>query len=141
MCSSDLELGLDLADSEDDSLLPSFRRAFDEAMQLYGVAWNLTFGFYWCRPWSFLSLDERSRLYLSEKLRLALSWHGPKNRCSASDLLQLIDTLRQRFEEPDFPVHSFPELSLEAWTYTATTSSVGAVEADEEITKIGRAHV
>jgi 5-methylcytosine-specific restriction protein B len=64
------ELGLDLADNEDDSVLPSFRTAFDEAMQLYGVAWNLTFGLYWCRPWSFLSLDERSRLYLSEKLRL-----------------------------------------------------------------------
>jgi 5-methylcytosine-specific restriction protein B len=128
------ELGLDLADSEDDSVLPSFRTAFDEAMQLYGVAWNLTFGLYWCRPWSFLSLDERSRLYLSEKLRLALSWHGPKNRCSASDLLQLIDTLRQRFEEPDFPVHSFPELSLEAWTYTASTGTAENVEADEEIT-------
>jgi 5-methylcytosine-specific restriction protein B len=128
------ELGLDLADSEDDSVLPSFRTAFDEAMQLYGEAWNLSFGLYWCRPWSFLSLDERSRLYLSEKLRLSLSWHGPKNRCSATDLLQLIDTLRQRFEEPDFPVHSFPELSLEAWTYTATTSTAGAVEADEEIT-------
>jgi 5-methylcytosine-specific restriction protein B len=128
------ELGLDLADSEDDSVLPSFRTAFDEAMQLYGVAWNLSFGLYWCRPWSFLSLDERSRLYLSEKLRLALSWHGPKNRCSSSDLLQLIDTLRQRFEEPDFPVHSFPELSLEAWTYTASTGTAENVEADEEIT-------
>jgi 5-methylcytosine-specific restriction protein B len=128
------ELGLDLADSEDDSVLPSFRTAFDDAMQLYGVAWNLTFGLYWCRPWSFLSLDERSRLYLSEKLRLVFSWHGPKNRCSASDLLQLIDTLRQRFEEPDFPVHSFPELPLEAWTYTASTGSAGDGEADEEIT-------
>jgi 5-methylcytosine-specific restriction protein B len=128
------ELGLDLADSEDDSSLPSFRTAFDEAMQLYGVAWNLTFGLYWCRPWSFLSLDERSRIYLSDKLRLPLTWHGPKNRCSAGDLLQLIDTLRQRFEEPDFPVHSFPELSLEAWTYTATSSSVGESETDDEIT-------
>jgi 5-methylcytosine-specific restriction protein B len=128
------ELGLDLADSEDDSILPSFRTAFDGAMQLYGVAWNLSFGLYWCRPWSFLSLDERSRLYLSEKLRLSLSWHGPKNRCSANDLLQLIDTLRQRFEEPDFPVHSFPELSLEAWTYTPSTGTAENVEADEEIT-------
>jgi 5-methylcytosine-specific restriction protein B len=117
-------LGLQLADAEDEQPHAPFRDAFDAAMELHFVAWNLTFGLYWCRPWSFLSLDERSRGYLADKLRLPLSWHGPKNRCSASDLLQLITTLRQRFEEPDFPVHSFPELSLEAWTTTsaATTS-------------------
>jgi 5-methylcytosine-specific restriction protein B len=95
------------------------------------VAWNLTFGLYWCRPWSFLSLDERSRGYLADKLRLPLSWHGPKNRCSAGDLLQLITTLRQRFEEPDFPVHSFPELSLEAWTYSSATATSDD-DTDEE---------
>ena len=45
--------------------------------------------------------------------------------------MQLIGTLRQRFEEPDFPVHSFPELSLEAWTTTSsTTTSVD--DSDEE---------
>jgi 5-methylcytosine-specific restriction protein B len=91
----------------------------------------LSFGLYWCRPWSFLSLDGNSRGYLADKLRLPLSWHGPKNRCSASDLLQLITTLRQRFEEPDFPVHSFPELSLEAWTYTGSTAG-NDDDSDEE---------
>jgi 5-methylcytosine-specific restriction protein B len=109
-------LGLQLADAEDEQPQGPFRAAFDTAMDLHGVGWMLTFGLYWCRPWSFLSLDGNSRGYLADKLRLPLSWHGPKNRCSASDLLQLITTLRQRFEEPDFPVHSFPELSLEAWS-------------------------
>jgi 5-methylcytosine-specific restriction protein B len=125
-------LGLQLADAEDEQPHGPFRAAFDAAMELYGVAWNLTFGLYWCRPWAFLSLDERSRGYLADKLRLPLSWHGPKNRCSASDLLQLITTLRQRFEEPDFPVHSFPELSLEAWTYTS--SSATDDDSDEDAT-------
>jgi 5-methylcytosine-specific restriction protein B len=124
-------LGLQLADAEDEQPQAPFRDAFDAAMQLYGVAWNLTFGLYWCRPWSFLSLDERSRGYLADKLRLPLSWHGPKNRCSAGDLLQLITTLRQRFEEPDFPVHSFPELSLEAWTYSSATATSDD-DTDEE---------
>lgn len=126
-------LGLQLADAEDEQTQGPFRAAFDAAMELYGVAWNLTFGLYWCRPWSFLSLDGRSRDYLADKLRLPLSWHGPKNRCSASDLLQLISTLRQRFEEPDFPVHSFPELSLEAWTYNGATA-VSGDDNDEEAT-------
>lgn len=124
-------LGLQLADAEDEQPQAPFRAAFDAAMELYGVAWMLSFGLYWCRPWSFLSLDGNSRGYLADKLRLPLSWHGPKNRCSASDLLQLISTLRQRFEEPDFPVHSFPELSLEAWTYTGPTSASDD-DSDEE---------
>ena len=97
-------------------------------MAYYGVAWNLTFGLYWCRPWSFLSLDERSRSYISEKLRLTVGRNGPKHRCNAADYLQLIDALKQRFEEPDFSVHSLPELSLEAWTHTASA----AVSADDE---------
>ena len=126
-------LGLQLADADDEQPQAAFRQAFDAAMQLYGVAWNLTFGLYWIRPWAFLSLDERSRGYLADKLRLPLSWHGPKHRCSASDLLQLIETLNQRFAEPDFPVHSFPELSLEAWTYTSS-STLDNSDAEEEPT-------
>jgi 5-methylcytosine-specific restriction protein B len=103
-------------------------------MELYGVAWNLTFALYWCRPWSFLSLDGNSREYISGKLRLPIGKHGPKNRCSGAEYLQLIDALNQRFAEPDFSVHSFPELSLEAWTYTgATVEPTGLDDEEEEI--------
>jgi 5-methylcytosine-specific restriction protein B len=123
--------GLALADADDEQAQDSFCRDFDAAMAHYGVAWNLTFGLYWCRPWSFLSLDERSRSYISEKLRLTIGRNGPKNRCSAADYLQLIEALNQRFEEPDFSVHSFPELSLEAWTYTGAGPEP-TDDADEE---------
>ena len=112
--------GLALAEGDTEQAIEAFSRDFDAAMGYYGVAWNLTFGLYWCRPWSFLSLDERSRGYISEKLRLAIGRNGSKNRCSATNYLQLIEALKQRFEEPDFSVHSFPELSLEAWTYTGS---------------------
>ena len=120
--------GLALAEADTEQAIEVFSRDFDAAMAYYGVAWNLTFGLYWCRPWSFLSLDERSRSYISEKLRLTVGRNGPKHRCTAADYLKLIDDLKQRFEEPDFSVHSFPELSLEAWTHTASA----AVSADDE---------
>ncbi len=110
--------GLQLADAEDEAVQQQFSSAFDTAMELKGVAWNLTIGLYWCRPWSFLSLDERSRKYITEKLRLPIGQNSPKDRSTSSDYLQLLDNLRQRFEEPDFSVHSFPELCLGAWTYT-----------------------
>jgi 5-methylcytosine-specific restriction protein B len=122
---------LSLADAEDEQMLAEFSRDFDAAMDLYGVAWNLTCGLYWCRPWSFPTLDQRSRQYISEKLRLTIGTSGPKHRLSAADYLQLTHTLLQRFEEPDFSVHSFPELTLEAWTYT-TSSPPQPEEPDED---------
>jgi 5-methylcytosine-specific restriction protein B len=45
-----LALGLQLADAKDEQPQAAFLQAFDTAMQLYGVAWNLTFGLYWIRP-------------------------------------------------------------------------------------------
>jgi len=126
--------GLSLADADTEQAIERFSRDFDAAMGYFGVAWNLTFGLYWCRPWSFLSLDERSRSYISEKLRLTIGRNGPKHRCSAADYLQLIESLKQRFEEPDFSVHSFPELSLEAWSYTASGTDTDVDEStDDEV--------
>ena len=126
--------GLKLADNNNEQARETFSHDFDAAMELYGVAWNLTFALYWCRPWSFLSLDGNSREYISGKLRLPIGKHGPKNRCSGAEYLQLIDALNQRFAEPDFSVHSFPELSLEAWTYTgATVDPTGLDDEEEEI--------
>jgi 5-methylcytosine-specific restriction protein B len=117
-------IGLQYADAPDEENKEIFCQCFDKAMEYFGVAWNLTFGLHWVRPWQFLTLDGRSRSYISEKLRLRIDRHGPKNRCNASDYLQLVEALQQRFEEPDFSVHSFPELSLEAWTYTGITPEI-----------------
>ena len=125
--------GLALAEADTEQAIEVFSRDFDAAMAYYGVAWNLTFGLYWCRPWSFLSLDERSRSYIGEKLRLTIGRNGPKHRSNAADYLQLIDALKQRFEEPDFSVHSFPELSLEAWTYTGSAPASADDESEDDV--------
>ena len=125
---------LQVADAEDESTQQQFSSDFDTAMELYGVAWNLTFGLYWSRPWCFLSLDERSRSYITEKLRLPIGLNSPKKRTTSTDYLQLLDSLRQRFEEPDFSVHSFPELCLEAWHYTGQTVLLPSSDEEEETT-------
>jgi 5-methylcytosine-specific restriction protein B len=125
------ELGLDLADSEGDDNQCSFRDAFDQASQLDRVGRNLSIGLFWCRPWSFLSLDKVSRLYITEKLRLPIDYRAHQNRCDAREILRLIDILGQRFQEADFPIHSFPELSLEAWSDSALTLTEDDSERDE----------
>ncbi len=40
-----------------------------------------------------------------------------------------MDILEPRFQEASYPVHSYPELSLEAWLYKDPTTTV--VDEDE----------
>lgn len=115
-----------LADSENEDtedvegLRDGFAQAFDRAHGRVYVAWNLTIGLSWARPWKFLSLDKKSRAYITNQLNIPMGLHGPNQRCNAADYLAIMDVLEPRFQEAAYPVHSYPELSLEAWLYKDT---------------------
>ena len=118
------EAAIKFADSEDSEARSEFAKTFDAVNGRLFVAWNLTFGLYWTRPWSFLSLDKNSQVYIKKKLGIPIGLHGPKRRCSSADYLAVMDALEPRFQEASFPVHSYPELSLEAWQYKDPTSEI-----------------
>jgi len=104
----------DHADSKD-----TFIQAYDAATQVWGVAWNLSTGLYWARPWDFLTLDSQSRNYINKRLGFHVatsSQHGP---CDGRGYLKLMEDLSARFGEDGYPVHSFPDLSLASWIYKA----------------------
>lgn len=124
--------GIAFSDSEDDEAREAFARAFDNANGRRGVAWNLTFGLYWTRPWAFLSLDQNSQLYVSKKLGVSIGRQGPKRRCNSADYLAVMDALEPRFQEASYPVHSYPELSLVAWTYKAPTDESPSTGGQDE---------
>ena len=128
------ESALQLADGEDENLIEKFSNHFDIATSLYGVSWNLSFGFYWIRPWNFLNLDGPNRSYIENKLRLKIGKSGPKKICNSQEYLLLTNTLKQRFEESDFSAHSFPELSFNAWNNNLSSSSDDETKEIEEIT-------
>ena len=88
--------------------------AYDEARKVSQVAWNLSTGLYWAYPWDFATLDGPSRSYLSDRLRLTLPGAGRQEPPDGESYLKLLDDLKVRFEEENYPVHSFPELSYEA---------------------------
>ncbi|MBO9539714.1 AAA family ATPase [bacterium] len=126
---------LAFAESDDEEARARFSLAFDHANGRPLVAWNLTFGLYWIRPWSFLSLDSGSKLYITKKLGVPIERHGPKGLCNATDYLAIMDALIPRFQEPSYPAHSFPELSLSAWHYkdpSATTPSQPSTDPTDE---------
>lgn len=136
------ETAIKFADTEeDDDQRQEFANAFDKANGRRGVAWNLTFGLYWIRPWAFLSLDRNSQIYISKKLGIVIGLNGPKKRCSSGDYLTVMDTLEARFEEPTYPVHSYPELSLESWIYKDPTGEPPAITDDEPDLKSDEATV
>ena len=51
--------GITYADTDDDLAREEFAKAFDSANGRRGVAWNLTFGLYWIRPWACLLYTSR----------------------------------------------------------------------------------
>lgn len=95
----------------------AFIRAYDEATQVWGVAWNLSTGLYWAHPWKFLTLDSQSRHYINKRLGLNVAISGQQGPCDGRAYLKLLDDLRSRFGEDGYPVHSFPDLSLASWMY------------------------
>lgn len=123
--------GMVFAKSDEDEARAAFAKAFDNANGRDRVAWNLTFGLYWVRPWSFLSLDHNSQVFVTKKLGVQIGLHGPKRRCNAADYLAVMDAIEPRFQEAAYPVHSWPELSLEAWVYKDPTADTSPPQASE----------
>ena len=103
-----------MEDSELQDDRDTFIQAYDAATQVRGVAWNLSTGLYWAHPWNFLTLDSQSRQYINKRLAIAVAVNG-QGPCDGQTYLQLIDELKSRFREDNYPVHSFPDLSLAAW--------------------------
>jgi len=127
-----LGAAIEFADSDDTEARSNFIKAFDEATSRWGVAWNLTVGLYWIRPWQFVPLDKNSRKYITDRLGLQIGQNGPKNICNGTDYLNLLEALEARFKEDTYPVHSFPELSLAAWTYQRPGSEDEEPEPEDE---------
>ena len=109
------ERAMEFSDSDSDNLRSSFVTAFDEVAKVRNVKWNLSMGLYWIRPWEFLTLDLESRKYLSNKLAMPTDNVIVNGRINASRYLDLMNKLQTRFLDDDFPVHSFPDLSLAAY--------------------------
>jgi len=111
------EKAIQFSDSDDPDSRLAFIEAYDNAIERYGVRWNLSMGLFWIRPWFFPTLDSQSRSYIQNKLKLEIGLNSPKSCCSGKDYVELLEKLTKRFEEDGFPVHSFPELSYASWHF------------------------
>lgn len=81
---------------------PDFAKAFDEALEVWGVSTNLTMGLFWIRPNEFLNLDQTNRDYL----RIKLPGNGLTSRFYIDVMLKL------RKDE-----RSLAQISHDAWLF------------------------
>ena len=121
-----------MVESDQPDTRDAFIQAYDDATQVWGVAWNLSTGLYWAHPWEFLTLDSQSRHYINRRLGLNVAISGQQGPCDARTYLKLVDDLRSRFGEEGYPVHSFPDLSLASWVYKAVDEPVPHGDVDDD---------
>lgn len=111
-----------------------FAEAYDAALDVWGVAWNLSTGLYWAHPWDFPTLDSQSRRYIEKRLSLDVPIAGQLGPGRSEEYLKLTDDLKARFSEESYPIHSFPELSLASWLYKDTdTPTMPARNAQQHV--------
>ena len=109
------ETALSFAESnnQDEKIKQRFIELYDKVIKQRQIKWNITMGLFWIRPQNYLTLDKRSRTYLTDKLEIPPF----RKMIRATEYLALIDKLREKFQHRDCLVHSFFELSLGAYKY------------------------
>ena len=102
---------LQYADDSDETSRASLISSFDDAMSRKRAGPMLTFGLFWIRPQTFVSLDKSALRFIRERLGVDV----PQGKPDGEAYLDLCDRLRLMFNDESLPVHSFPHLSAVAW--------------------------
>lgn len=110
------DLAIEYADNYSEDVEKQFIELYDQVINQGAVHWKITFALYWIRPWCFLPLDGNTRTALTDYLKIVIPKNSKKKMILGQDYINIIDFLTDKFEEDDYPVHSFPELSYKAWS-------------------------
>ena len=111
-------LNLEKQDSINNRII--FSKLFDQVRSQKCVRWNITMGLYWIRPYYFLSLDSRNRLFLGNPE----SFPFPENATvahlktvpQAAQYLAIQDACKQALQKGDQPCKSLVELTTAAFS-------------------------
>ncbi len=109
------EIAINLSEECTDELKNDFINLYDKVIDQFGVQWNITFGLYWIRPYSFLTLDKNTRNTLENVYKINIPRNSRKKVCMGKEYLKLIELLKNKFENDDYTINSFPGLSYDAW--------------------------
>jgi len=114
------EVALENSNQSDDKKRLKFISSFDNVIKQKGVSWNLTMGFYWIAPYSYINLDQRNRSSIKMINQMYFEGKLPnlKKVPSGIEYLELVDSFKKIFKNDKFESSSFPEFSYGAWKLT-----------------------
>lgn len=102
-----------LADAGDDTAYTDFVQLYNDVLSQKSVGVkSLSMALYWIRPWYYPSLDGHSQDYMTTVLNEVVP---PVAKIDGEEYLRIRDRLRERFQDKNCPVHSFPELCWKAY--------------------------
>lgn len=111
------ETGIALAADDNPSTRDSFCKAFGRAITQFGIGWRLTMGLFWARPLFFVSLDQRSRWFMSDMAMAGteVAQVVPKEHSApvhdGNTYLAICDIVRSHLSTKDCPYPHLPALS------------------------------
>lgn len=130
------EEAIKYADNPEQRTISNIADYYDKVIGQLGVKWNITMGLYWIRPYIFVNLDSKNRDFLiSEKLidnNIFDNLGKLKRLPTGKDYFLLCEYLRMKFNEKKYEYHSFPELSLAAWTATKKNKKETDIELEND---------
>lgn len=122
-----------LADSNGSKNRERFSEFYNKVHDQLSVRWNITMGLYWIRPYFFINLDSRNRLFItntnnmpSELVPLIKS--KTASFPYADDYMEIRDKCKAALDERKYEYKSFPELSYYAWVNRDNSNGFEEIE-------------
>ena len=111
---------MEYAETHSENSKTALIKAYDAALLQKGIEWNLTMALHWIRPYEYISLDSRSRRYISNSDNMPSDFISSLGDFSSvpsgEQYLQINDRCRGLLEKGECRCKNFPELSYCAWT-------------------------
>ena len=111
-------IALNYADSNNKlELKDSFIEAYNKVIKQKCIKWNITMGLYWIRPYTFLSLDSRSRWFIQDYCpdlvnnNIKVLKHVP----NGENYLSLCDLIVENLNKSSYIYKNLPELSCASY--------------------------
>lgn len=117
------EIALSYADEANEKKWNKFVELYDTVTKQNCVSWNLTMGLYWCRPFTYINLDERNRRFILQAGTMpnyfSRIFTGIDKKMPEGDkYLFMCKQCANAIKNGTFGYKNLPELSYIAWMST-----------------------
>ncbi len=114
------EAALNFADRNSPDSRTQFIQSYDKVHDQRYIAWKVTLGLFYIRPFNFISLDSRNRWFMRLPENMPADFIVNTTKLYelvpyGKDYLRIIDDCTHVLQSGKYTYKSFPELSLAAW--------------------------